>query len=87
MSFVGGCPVLEFFAIGGTENMIPKSAGDSKVHVRVLMMNKVVGSQFSILSILEMEVMMNVMKDAVENESSQQARHETQDKVELQLVS
>ena len=64
--------------------MIPKTTGDSEVCVRVLMMNEVVGPQFSILSILEMEVMMNVMKDAVENETRQQARQETQDEVELQ---
>ena len=67
--------------------MIPKTTCDSEVCVRVLMMNEVVGSQFSILSILEMEVMMNVMKDAVKNESSQHARHEAQDEVELQSVS
>ena len=51
------------------------------------MMNEVVGPQFSILSILEMEVMMNVMKDSVKNESSQQARQGAQDEMELQSVS
>jgi len=66
--------------------MIPKTTGDSEVHVRVLMMNEVVSPQFSILSILEMEVMMNVMKDAVKNKSSQQARQPAQDEMELQSV-
>ncbi len=49
-------------------------------------MNEVMGPQFSILSILEMEVMMNVMKESVTNKAGQQARQETQDEVELQPV-
>ena len=49
-------------------------------------MNEVMGPQFSILSILEMEVMMNVMKESVRNKAGQQARQETQDEVELQPV-
>ena len=57
--------------------MIPKTAGDSEVCVRVLMMNEVVGPQFSILPILEMEVMMHVMKESVKNEAGQQARQES----------
>jgi len=67
--------------------MIPKTAGDSEVCVRVLMMNEVVSPQSSILSILEMEVMMHVMKDAVENETGQHARQEAEDEVKLQPVS
>ncbi len=67
--------------------MIPKPGGDSEVHVRVLMMNEMAGPQFSIPSILEMEVMMGVMNDAVKNESSQRARHETRAEVELQSAS
>src|SRR5713101_2105231 len=42
--------------------------------------------QFTILSLLEMEVMMNVMKESVTNKAGQQARQETQDEVELQPV-
>ena len=51
------------------------------------MMNEVVGPQFSIPSIFEVEVMMGVMNDAVKNESSQRTRHETQDEVKPQSAS
>src|SRR6266446_7033551 len=82
----GGRRLFEFLPVHGTENMIPKTAGDSEVCVRILMMNEVMGSQFPILSILEMEVMMHVMKESVTNKPGQQARQETQDVVELQPV-
>src|SRR5713226_8692744 len=78
---------FDFFPIRRTENVIPKTTGDPEVHVGVLMMNEVVSSQFSILSILEMEVMMNVMKHAVEDEPGRQARHEGQDEMQMQPVS
>ena len=87
MRSVFGRHLLQFFAIDGIEKTVPKPSGDSEVHVRVLMMNEVVGPQFSIPSIFEVEVMMGVMNDAVKNESSQRARHETQDEVELQSAS
>ena len=59
-----------FFPIRRTENLIPKPASDAEVYIRELMMNEVVGPEFPIPPILEMEMMMNVMEDAVENESS-----------------
>lgn len=83
----GGRPLLQFFAIDGTENPVPKPGGDSEVDVRVLMMNEVVGPQFSIASIFEKEVMMDVMKEAVKNESSQRACHETRDEVKLESAN
>ncbi len=70
MRSVFGRHLLQFFAIDGIEKTVPKPSGDSEVHVRVLVMNEVVGPQFSIPSIFEVEVMMGVMNDAVENESS-----------------
>lgn len=63
--------------------MIPKPARDAKVYVWELMMDEMMGPQFSITSILEMEMMMNVMEQAVTNEPGRQARHETQNKVKL----
>ena len=43
-------------------------------------------SEFPVLPILEVEMMMNVMEDSVKDESSQQAGPETQDEVEMQAI-
>src|SRR5260370_17666446 len=78
---VGRRRLFEFLPVRSTEDMIPKTAGDSEVCVRVLMMNEVMAAQFSILPIFEVQCMMHVMKEAVTNEPGQQARQETQDEV------
>lgn len=61
--------LFDFFPVCRTKDVIPKPAGNAKVYVRVLVMNEVVSAQSSILSILEMEVMMHVMKESVKNKS------------------
>lgn len=57
--------------------MIPERTCDTEVYLRVLVMNLVMNSEFSIPSVFEVEMMMNVVKGAVEVESSYQARHKS----------
>src|SRR5882757_6173722 len=51
------------------------------------MMNEVMSPQSAILSILEMEVMMHVMKESVKHEAGQHACQKAQDEMQLQPVS
>src|SRR5262245_35130253 len=74
------------FSIRGAEHMIPKTAGDAEVHVWALMMDEMVGPQFPIPSILAMAMMMEVMNDAIADEPSRQAGHETRDAVQVQTI-
>ena len=69
--------VFDFLTVGRAKHMIPKPAGHAEIHIRVLMMNDVMGAQFPVSWILEIEMMMNVMKHPVENKSGRQRGEET----------
>ena len=75
LSFCAGS--LDLLIVLGAKHMIPKPARDSEIHVRILMMNDVMGAQLSISWILEIEMVMNVMKKSIETESREQRREET----------
>ena len=78
---------LYFLGVRRPEHVIPKPARDAEVNVGVLMMNDVVGPQPAIPGIPEIEVVMNVMKEAIENKSGKQSCEETQNKMEMQAIS
>ena len=68
---------LPLVTISGTEKVIPEGTCDTEVYLRVLVMNLVMNPEFSIPSVFEVEMMMNVVKGAVEGEPSYQARQKS----------
>lgn len=63
--------------------MVPKTGGDPEIYVWELMMNDVMRPQLPIPGILEMEMVMDVVKGPVKDESGCYAGHETQDEMDL----
>ena len=75
------------FAVGCAENLVPETHRDAEVCAGHLMVNLVVGAEFSVPGAFRVEVMMDVMKAVVEDESGEHARREAGSVAHLQPVS